>query len=39
MICSDVQRARRYCFGQLDLIRYSQNPGEDLSTQAVEATP
>jgi len=28
-----------YCFGHLDLIRYSQNPGEDLSAQVVETTP
>jgi len=32
VICSDVHRARQYCFGLLDLIRYSQNPEEDLST-------
>jgi len=37
-ICSDVHRARQNCFGLLDLIRYSQNPGEDLSTQVVETT-
>jgi len=35
---SDVHRARQYCFGLLDLIRHSQNPGEDLSTQVVETT-
>jgi len=37
----DVHRARQYCFGLVDLIRYSQNPGEDLSTQVpvVETTP
>jgi len=35
---SDVHRARQYCFGLLDLIRYSQNPGEDLSSQVEERT-
>jgi len=35
LIYSDVHRAQQYCFGLLDLIRYSQNPG-DLSTQVVE---
>jgi len=39
LIFSDIHRARQYCFSLLDLIRYSQNPGEDLSTQAVETTP
>jgi len=29
--CSDGHRARHYCFGLLNLIRYSQNPGKDLS--------
>jgi len=36
---SDVHRARHYCFGLLDLIRYFQYPGENLSTQVVETTP
>jgi len=39
LICSDVHSARQYCFSLLDLIRYSQNSGEDLSTQVVETTP
>jgi len=37
--CSDVHKARQYSFGLLDLIRYSQNPGEDLFKQVVETTP
>jgi len=38
-ICFDVHRAQEYCFGLIDLIRYSEYPGEDLSTQIVKATP
>jgi len=36
--CSDVHRARQYCFGLRDLIRYFQNPGEDLFIQVVATT-
>jgi len=36
---SDVHKAYQHCFGLLDLIRYSQNPSEDLSAQVVEAIP
>jgi len=35
---SVVHRAQQYSFSLLDLIEYSQNPEEDLSTQVVEAT-
>jgi len=32
IITSAVYRAQQYCFSLLDLIRYSQKPGDDLST-------
>jgi len=33
-----VHGVRRYCFDLVDHIRYSQNHGDDLSSQVVEAT-